>query len=194
MGLNGDENRRAGWGLRWWDPRALLKPIVAGLVSLAKLFWKNRAADPELEGMVEGSYGYIDHVWDAAKGRCPSLYLESMAIDPDFQGRGIGKTLVQSGLKIAEDAGISASVISADGKEGFYRKCGFDVGPVGRSGEGAGNPLWAVPGGLVFFRQAPDMQLSEHDKDIEMEKALEGLRQDNEQGWPSVWLKNQSPE
>ena len=49
---------------------------------------------------------------------------------------------------------MAASVISADGKEGFYQRCGFDVGPVGWSGEGGeGNPLKDVPGGYVFVRE-----------------------------------------
>lgn len=190
MGLSDDENRQAGWGLRWWDPRALLKPLASCLVSLMNVFWKNRAADPKLEAIVESSYGYIDHVWDAKQGRCPSLYLESMAVDPGFQGRGVGKLLVQHGLKMAEDAGISASVISADGKEGFYQKCGFDAGPVGRSGEGDGNPLWSVPGGLVFFRDAPETRRSHEDKATEVEEAMAWLKQDNERGWPSVWLED----
>ena len=189
MGLSDNENRRTGWGLRWWDPRTLLKPFMSCLVGLMNVFWMNRAADPKLEAIVEGSYGYIDHVWDAKIGRCPSLYLESMAVDPEFQGRGVGKQLVQSGLKMAEDAGICASVISADGKEGFYQKCGFETGPVGRSGEGEGNPLWSVPGGLVFFRDAPGALQSHEYKSAEVEETIVRLRLDNERGWPSVWLK-----
>ena len=54
----------------------------------------------------------------------------------------------------AERERVSASVIAADGKERFYQLCGFDVGPVGRSGEGENNPLADVPGGLVFFKDA----------------------------------------
>ena len=61
---------------------------------------------------------------------------------------------MQWGLDQAKREGISASVIAADGKERFYQRCGFDVGPVGRSGMGEGNPLADVPGGLIFFREA----------------------------------------
>jgi GNAT superfamily N-acetyltransferase len=166
----------------------LLRPVVEGLVWLVgKIGWRNRAADPALEGMVEASYGFIDP-WDEGKERCPSLYLECLAVEPEFQGKGVGRMLVQHGLGLAEEAGISASVISADGKEEFYRKCGYDVGPVGRSGEGEGNPLWAVPGGMVFFREAPSKQSSEKERSAEVEEALRWLKKDNETGWPSVWL------
>jgi GNAT superfamily N-acetyltransferase len=188
--LSNSEAARAGWGLPWWDPRRVLRPLMAGLVRvLAVLGWKNRAADPGQERIVEGSYGFVDRVWDEALGRRPSLYLEGMAVDPDFQGRGVGRLLVKSGLHEADRQGVSASVISADGKEGFYRRCGFDVGPVGRSGEGEGNPLWAVPGGLVFFRERPGEVRSEADVEEERERALRKLMVDYERGWPSVWLK-----
>lgn len=42
-------------------------------------------------------------------------------------------------------------MISALGKDGFYRRCGFDVED-GHATEGEGNPLSGVPGGLVMFR------------------------------------------
>ncbi|ETN38034.1 uncharacterized protein HMPREF1541_07657 [Cyphellophora europaea CBS 101466] len=189
IGLNDDENRRTGWGLRWWDPRQVLKPLVSQLIRLANLFWTNRAADPEREGIVERSYGYIDHVWDPVKSRCPSLYLESMAVDPQWQGRGIGKLLVQRGISMAEKEGISASVISADGKEGFYQKCGFETGPVGRSGEGQGNPLFEVPGGLVFFHDAPGGKLDPREQTKEVAEVMAQLKKDMEHGWSSIWLK-----
>ena len=73
---------------------------------------------------------------------------------PEYQNRGLGRKLVQWGLDQAEREGVAASVIAADGKGRFYQLCGFDVGPVGRSGEGENNPLADVPGGLVFLKDA----------------------------------------
>jgi GNAT superfamily N-acetyltransferase len=188
IGLSARESCEAGWGLGRFDARRLLRPIVAAVTYLASLVWRNRAAESAMENIIEDSYGYLDHVWDPAKGRCPSLYLESMAVAPEYQGLGIGKKLVQEGLKMADIENISASVISADGKEGFYRKCGFDVGPVGRSGEGEGNPLWRIPGGLVFFRsprRGPKLCATAE----EVNATLLWLTQDAKQGWPSIWMK-----
>ncbi|RMZ77721.1 hypothetical protein DV738_g4218, partial [Chaetothyriales sp. CBS 135597] len=136
------ENYAAGWGLAWWDPRRLIKPIVSLYVRLvASRLRPNRAADPEQEDIIERSYGFLDHIWTKANARSPSWYLESLAVAPSYQGQGVGRSLVKWGLDQAEREGIACSVISADGKENFYQRCGFDVGPVGRSGEGEGNPL-----------------------------------------------------
>ncbi|RMZ87706.1 hypothetical protein DV736_g5059, partial [Chaetothyriales sp. CBS 134916] len=148
------ENYAAGWGLAWWDPRRLIKPIVSLCVRLISWLRPNRAADPEQEDIIERSYGFLDHIWTKANARSPSWYLESLAVAPAHRGQGVGRTLVQWGLDQAEKEGIACSVISAVGKERFYQRCGFDVGPVGRSGEGEGNPLDKVPGGLIFFREA----------------------------------------
>ncbi|RMD44986.1 hypothetical protein DV735_g108, partial [Chaetothyriales sp. CBS 134920] len=150
------ENHAAGWGLAWWDPRRAIKPVVAVWVRVAgsSWLWPNRAADATHEDIIERSYGFLDHIWTKANGRSPSWYLESLAVAPSHQGQGVGRALVKWGLDQAEREGIACSVISADGKENFYQRCGFDVGPVGRSGEGEGNPLDKVPGGLIFFRDA----------------------------------------
>jgi GNAT superfamily N-acetyltransferase len=188
IGLSARENRKAGWGLRPWDPRRLLRPITSALTYLASFVWRNRAADPATENIIEDSYGYLDHIWHPDTDRCPSLYLESMAVLPEYQGLGIGRKLLQEGFKMADRENISASVISADGKEGFYLRSGFDVGPVGRSGEGEGNPLWHIPGGLVFFRN-PCRAAWDCAMPVEIDDILLRLNQDNKRGWPSIWMK-----
>ena len=72
---------------------------------------------------------------------------------PDHQRTGNGRALVQWGLDQAAREGVCASVISADGKERFYQRCGFDRED-GTAGQGEGNPLADVPGGTIFFRDA----------------------------------------
>ncbi|EHY58390.1 hypothetical protein HRR83_007244 [Exophiala dermatitidis] len=145
------ENYRAGWGLPWWDPRRILKPLFSLIFHhILPFVSPNRAASSQHESIIEQSVDYLDHIWTGE--RAESWYLECLAVHPAFQRRGQGRALVDWGLEQARKEGIAASVIAADGKERFYQKCGFDVGPVGRSGEGLGNPLHDVPGGLVFFR------------------------------------------
>lgn len=101
--------------------------------------------------------------------RAESWYLECLAVHPSFQGRGQGRALVAWGLEQARREGVAASVIAADGRERFYKKCGFDVGPVARSGEGEGNPLREVPGGLVFFRDKEGVVVEEREEGCWME-------------------------
>lgn len=91
---------------------------------------------------------------------------------------------------MAEKEGWCASVISAEGKEGFYQSCGFDVGPVGRSGEGGkGNMLWDVPGGLVFFRDAPGLRRTQAEVDEEVVETMRWLKEDVEAGWPCRYVE-----
>lgn len=100
--------------------------------------------------MIEQSYHYLDHIWTGP--RAQSWYLECLAVHPKYQSRGHGRALVSWGFEQAQKEGISCSVISAEGKEHFYQRCGFDSGPVGRGGEGDGNPTKEVDGGIVFFK------------------------------------------
>jgi GNAT superfamily N-acetyltransferase len=188
------DNYAAGWGYSWWHAGQILHFLVANVVWLAyNTIWRNRAADPAHERIIEASEasGCLDHIWDPARNRCPSWYIESMAVDPDWQGKGVGRLLVEDGLKLAESEGVSASVIAADGKEDFYRKCGFDTGPVGRSGMGddKNNPLRAVPGGLVFFKEAPGKRMAVEIEDKEVDECVRWLRRDLEKGWRSSWLE-----
>ncbi|OAP58666.1 hypothetical protein AYL99_07756 [Fonsecaea erecta] len=144
------ENYKAGWGYAWWDPRRLFQPIARLAVGILSWLSPNHAASPTDENIIERSYNYLDHIWTGP--RSESWYLECLAVDPKYQNQGQGRALVMTCLWQAQKEGIACSVIAADGKERFYQACGFDIGPVGRSGEGEGNPLRDVPGGLVFFK------------------------------------------
>lgn len=139
------------------------------MVAMKFMNWisPNRAASPELEDMVERSYPFLDHVW--LGDRAESWYLENLAVHPGFQRKGQGRALVAWGLEQARKEGIACSVIAADGKERFYQACGFNVGPVGRAGEGEGNPLHDVDGGLVFFRDKDGVVVEEREPGVWME-------------------------
>lgn len=129
----------------------LIQPAVWLAVRLTSLIRPNRAADPKNEDILERGIPFFAPVWSGH--RSESWLLEMLAVDPDYQGQGCGRALVQWGLDLAEKEGVCASVISADGKEGFYRKCGFDV-QEGHGGQGEGNPLKDVAGGLIFWKEA----------------------------------------
>jgi predicted N-acetyltransferase YhbS len=102
-----------------------------------------------VEDIIERAYPYFDQIWSGE--RAESWYLEGLAVLPDFQGRGVGKKLVQWGLEKAQAEGICASVVSALGKDGFYIKCGFDE-QHGSARQGEGNPLADVEGSNIFWK------------------------------------------
>lgn len=106
--------------------------------------------DPSKEDILERGFPHIAELWSGP--RAETWYLEALAVDPKYQGQGCGRELVEWGLEQAAKEGVCASVISADGKESFYQKCGFDV-QEGWGGQGEGNPLSDAAGGLIFWKE-----------------------------------------
>ena len=75
-----------------------------------------------------------------------------LGVSPDHEKQGYGRELVKYGFDMAKDDGFVVGVISAAGKERFYRSCGFDVEDGRISDEGGDeNPLKDIPGGTIFF-------------------------------------------
>ncbi|KAM0453173.1 hypothetical protein ACHAPV_009129 [Trichoderma viride] len=135
---------------RWTlDPRNISKPLSSAAMKIHALVWPNRASDPGVEDIIERSYPHFDSIWSGK--RAESWYLEALAVDPDYQGRNIGRRLVQWGLELAEADGVCASVVSAYGKDEFYTKCGFDE-QYGNAGQGDGNPLAGIDGANIFWK------------------------------------------
>jgi GNAT superfamily N-acetyltransferase len=61
-----------------------------------------------------------------------------VAVDPDFQGRGIGSTSIEFALDRMKDAGMSIAMVETGGDLGHaparhtYEKVGFELFPVAR--------------------------------------------------------------
>lgn len=61
-----------------------------------------------------------------------------VAVDPDFQGCGIGSTLMEFALKWMKDAGMSVAMVETGGDPGHaaarrtYEKVGFGLLPIAR--------------------------------------------------------------
>jgi len=61
-----------------------------------------------------------------------------VAVDPDFQGRGIGSALIEFALDWMKDAGMSIAMVETGGDPGHaparhtYEKVGFGLWPVAR--------------------------------------------------------------
>ena len=74
-----------------------------------------------------------------------------MAVDPEYQGQKHGAALVKYGLELADEENVSASVVSAWGKDRFYEKCGFKKTGF-KMGDGEGNPLGMLKGADIMFK------------------------------------------
>lgn len=100
---------KVGWGRREEDYPALLDHC---------LLWAT--ARNEQGRLV--AFGYITGPGEAFEHG----YMEDVMVDPEEQGKGIGKSLVQSLLQAAEDCGISIVTVNYSKQhESFYKECGF---------------------------------------------------------------------
>lgn len=127
----------------------LLRPLSAAAMKVHAWMWPSRAGDPKDEDIIERAYPCFEEIWSGK--RAESWYLEALAVRPDFQGKSVGRKLVQWGLEQAEAEGVVASVVSALGKDEFYRKCGFEE-QYGSARDGQGNPLADVEGANIFWK------------------------------------------
>jgi GNAT superfamily N-acetyltransferase len=88
-----------------------------------------------------------------------SYYVKDVVILPEYQGKGIGKTLMEymiNHVKTTLPQGwrVSLELISSKGKEGFYRKFGFEDRP--SESDGAGMFMMVEP---YHFKENIDQKL-----------------------------------
>ena len=68
-------------------------------------------------------------------------FIVDVVVDPKYQGKGIGKRLIDEIVneidnKIKAGQSCSINLMSMNGKEIFYEKCGFNKVPFGHTGYG----------------------------------------------------------
>lgn len=81
--------------------------------------------------------GVVRLLWDGGY----IAFLSDVIVDPEYQGQGIGRELVQSCIsRIKADAKpgykVKMCLLAAKGKEPFYRKFGFGERPNEKLGSG----------------------------------------------------------
>ena len=85
--------------------------------------------------------------------------LDLLAVDPACQGHGFGRELAAWGVTRAASEDLPAVVVAAEGKDSFYRHCGFKIfagvateatdkdgnqNPLAERGVGGGDILWTA--------------------------------------------------
>lgn len=70
-----------------------------------------------------------------------SYYIKDLAVRPEYQGRGVGRMLMEAidgyiRSRLPEGWAVSLELISAKGKEPFYEKFGFKQRPCDWDGAG----------------------------------------------------------
>lgn len=142
-----------------WLTAAELKCVQA-YNYIESLIYPNSAAEPSRTNLKAIVMPFIEHHWQGE--RADNWYLSLLGVDPQYEKQGYGRALVSFGFRRAMVEGIGCSVVSAAGRERFYRKCGFNIvaGRVQDEG-GEANPLREVGGGTIMFADADSEALSE---------------------------------
>ncbi|MBE5979176.1 MAG: GNAT family N-acetyltransferase [Paenibacillaceae bacterium] len=72
---------------------------------------------------------------------CYICYIQDLVILPEYQGSGVGKSMIERVISYVNQQGlpgtnITLALFSAMGKEGFYQKQGFRIRPSDNRGAG----------------------------------------------------------
>ena len=108
--------------------------------------WRNVAVEAVIRGLAGTLYGVcaLDHEKVVGMARIIgdgflAFYIQDVVVDPEYQGQGIGSGLMERVMAyIAAHASENTVIglMSAVGKEGFYRRYGFVQRPNDRHGCG----------------------------------------------------------
>lgn len=124
------------------DPRNLIAPTIRLYQNAVENIFPNRAADPSRASFLDAAVAASEVYWTGHRTECWDLHV--CGVDPDYQGKGVGKMLAQWGVHKAEKEshGTCASVLCGEKNRGFYGKAGLTIQVGGNGGEGGGIALF----------------------------------------------------
>ena len=162
-----------GWEKVWnawgrWDPRHLIKHFIRTFHLIRRTLSPNRAAvrptpqDPQ--PLTWDNFGptigpFTAQYFSHPPWRRNHWDLNILAVHPLHQNQGYGRALATWGVARSSAEGVPAAVVGAEGKENFYRSCGFRLlagwasqatdkdgneNPLAKRGVGGGAILWSA--------------------------------------------------
>lgn len=143
---DGGEHMEASQSWLHW---LMCRCIIPVYITIDSFIRPNRAADHAAWNDMEGPDPDTDQRFEEPDYN-ETWDLELLFQEPQFQGRGFGKELVNWGLERAKEEGIRVSVASAPGREDFYKKLGIDEEVEEPTANGSTDPC---PGTLLFSKK-----------------------------------------
>ena len=105
--------------------------------------------DPHTAGSMNRTVAPIEKELKNTPRRKEAWYLSVVAVDPAYQGQGLGRLLLEEGVKVVDQAGVVTWLVGLKGLEGLYEKFGFKTLARANVGEMA---AWE-DSGFVMFRE-----------------------------------------
>ncbi|GAB1213998.1 hypothetical protein ATERTT37_003154 [Aspergillus terreus] len=101
-----------------------------------QVYWRERTAEERVKpwiGWLEGQQReraetFLGQLWEKREkyiGEKRHVYCHTVAVHPDYQGRGVGKKLMQWGLDIAEQLKVPIYLESTHEGRSLYERLGF---------------------------------------------------------------------
>jgi GNAT superfamily N-acetyltransferase len=108
-------------------PGNLITPLLKSYHSLCLSIFPNRAADPYRSSFLDNAVTDSEKYWTGDHAECWDLHV--CGVDPAYQGKGVGKSLAQWGVRAAQREGeiVVASVLCGEKNRGFYGKAGMGI-------------------------------------------------------------------
>lgn len=121
----------------------MISPVLRAYHTASLRVFPNRAADASRSSFLDAAVADSEKYWTGERAECWDLHV--CGVDPDYQGKGVGKLLAQWGVQQAEKegSGTCASVLCGEKNRGFYGKAGLTVQVGGREGKGGGIALFS---------------------------------------------------
>jgi GNAT superfamily N-acetyltransferase len=97
----------------------MIVPILHTYHTISLLFFPNCAADPTRSSFLDNVINNFEKNWTGDRAEYWDLYV--CGVDPESQGRGVGKLLAQWGvIEVGKEGqGIVASVLCGEKNRGF---------------------------------------------------------------------------
>ena len=108
--------------------------------------WTDRSADPEAQGKFEKNWDDIAHHFTGDRKEC--WLIDFFCVHPDFQRKGLGRSLLQKAVDLGENENpkVPVAVISSAAGDQFYATFGFE-----QVGQASVGDLAHVEGGSIKF-------------------------------------------
>jgi ribosomal protein S18 acetylase RimI-like enzyme len=108
-------------------PGNLIAPLFKLHHTISLQLFPNRAANPSQSSFLSSAVANSEKYWTGERAECWDLHV--CGVDPEFQGRGVGKMLASWGVREAEKERdvVVASVLCGEKNRGFYGKAGFGM-------------------------------------------------------------------